>query len=288
MAFTRTPGGLAEKWRFHDKPTVWVEGPTDILFYYPIVVGKGCRMEPYHGTENAEALIEALVEKDYPIVVVTDGDYETLRSTMPKHRRLIVLSRYSFENYLWESQPVNSACLRHAQCGDDKDLVSAEMKKVEAHLKSELQELVALDAAARSMTDDAPDVLPDRVDSLLAHHKRPVLDSGKVRALIAQATAQVGAKELREAKKDLRAALKERPFIHLLNGHIVFGVLWRVFLSAAERESKVPSNVTHIALTQLLADAIWKHCREDDHIRLRRKMRSAILECNKTFLAMAS
>lgn len=149
MAFTRTPGGLAEKWRFHQVPTIWVEGPTDIFFYEPICDSLCCRLEAFHGAENAEALIKGLVDTDYPYLVILDGDYRILKPVRSQHRCVIVLARYSFENFLWEREAVNRACLRHAQCGDKKDIVTTEMERVAEHLSKELLYAVALDVAAR-------------------------------------------------------------------------------------------------------------------------------------------
>ena len=82
VPFTRTPTGVVGKWRFYNVPTVWVEGPTDIYFYQPVLGDLACRIEPFHGSENAVALINELVGSDHPYVVILDGDYTILsRST---------------------------------------------------------------------------------------------------------------------------------------------------------------------------------------------------------------
>ena len=122
VGFTRTPSGIVGKWHFYSMPTIWVEGPTDIYFYSPIVDDLQCRIEAFHGHENATALIEGLRDHGLPYLVVLDGDYDILSAWRSPHKRVIRLRRYSFENYLWEREPLNRACHRSAQSGDRTEL----------------------------------------------------------------------------------------------------------------------------------------------------------------------
>ena len=170
MAFARTSGGIAEKWRFHQVPTVWLEGPTDLFFYKPISDGISCRFEPFHGGANARALISALKEHDYPYLVVLDGDYSILNPKRSPHRRVIVLPCYSYENLLWEPYAINMACLRHARCGEQKDLIMSAMNQVVLMFKKDLLPALVLDVAARRM-ESPPKVLPDHIESLLNGQK---------------------------------------------------------------------------------------------------------------------
>lgn len=275
MAFTRTPGGLAEKWRFHQIPTIWVEGPTDIFFYEPICDSLNCRLQAFHGLENAEALVRGLVEHDYPYLVILDGDYRVLKPARSPHRCIIVLARYSFENYLWENEPINRACLRHAQCGDKKDLVGIEMDRIAKHLACELLQAVALDVAARR-SPSSPAVLPERIEQLLVDHTRPDIDPAKVAKLVAAVEAHLDPKIVREAKEDVRKFLADRCITHLLRGHLVFGVLRRIFLRAAANESGKNCQIPNDALTQLLADIVWRRAKSEDHRALKRKVRYVI------------
>lgn len=273
--FTRTPAGLAEKWRFHNVPTVWVEGPTDIYFYEPMLDGLAFRLEAFHGVENSAALVDSLKRYNYPYLVVIDGDYRILSRTRSPHPRVLFLSRYSFENYLWECDAVNKACLRHARCGDDKDLVVSEMAAVENHLKTELGEVVALDVAAR-MTDPSPAVLPDHIDALLRSQKGVSVESARVGAIVAAARASIDAATTRRASASIKHFLTKRPFMHLLKGHLVLGVLRRIFVNAAAKESGANSQVSNDALTQLLAEKVWRRNKSPDHVSLRRRLREKL------------
>ena len=118
MAFTRTPGGNLKKWRFYPMPLVWVEGETDFCFYRPIADKIPHRFESLGGRKNAEPLIQALRNHNYPYLVILDGDYEILRHSRAPYHSVIILSRYSFENFLWDTATVNYVCRVHARCGD--------------------------------------------------------------------------------------------------------------------------------------------------------------------------
>jgi hypothetical protein len=272
-SFTRTPGGLAEKWRFHQVPTIWVEGPTDIFFYEPVVENLPCRMEAMHGSENAKALIQALVDHDYPYLVILDGDYEILKPAPAPHGCVVILARYSFENFLWEQEAINRACLRHARCGETKDLVASEMERVAKHLKKELLHAVALDIAARR-SPSPPAVLPDAIEQLALTKSVPDVDPTKVAALVASVEVQLDPKIVKAAQADLRRFLKARCITHVLNGHLILGILRRLFIRAAEQESGTKGALSNDALTQILTDMVWRRCPSDDHKQLKRIIRT--------------
>lgn len=272
-SFTRTPGGLAEKWRFHQVPTIWVEGPTDIFFYEPIIENLQCRMEAMQGSENAKALIQALLDHDYPYLVILDGDYEILKPATAPHRCVVILARYSFENFLWEHEAINRACLRHARCGEQKDLVASEMDRMAKHLKKELLHAVALDIAARR-SPSPPAVLPDAIEQLALGNSGPEVDPVKVAALVAAVEVQLDPKEIKAAQKDLKDFLKTRCITHVLNGHLILGILRRLFIRAAEQESGTKGSLSNDAFTQILTDMVWRRCPSDDHKHLKRTIQT--------------
>ena len=177
--FTRTDSGLAEKWRFCEELIVWVEGPTDVLFYR-IMAGSVrsviCRFEAFGGRPTGLKLIRELKNKDYPYVVILDGDYDILRGTRAPHGSVLIVPRYSVENLLWERDAVNEVCCRHAQCGEKRDLVGDDMATVERVIERELLGAIVLDVAARGMRC-APKVLPDRVEAILKGKRDLAVDS---------------------------------------------------------------------------------------------------------------
>ena len=277
MAFTRTSGGLAEKWRFHQMPTVWLEGPTDIIFYTPISDGLSCRFEPFHGRANAGALISALKEHDYPYLVVLDGDYSILNPKRSPHRRIIVLPRYSYENLLWEPYAINNACLRHAHCGDRKDLTVSAMAQAVLMFKKEFLPALVLDVAARRM-ETPPKVLPDHIEQLLQGQTAVTFDPDRLKAIVNKARKTVDAKFVKESKSDITSFLQSRCISHLIRGHLLFGLLRRIFVQAANKERGSKSVTADDALLQMFSDAVWRCCEEGDHKRLKRKFRSKLRE----------
>jgi hypothetical protein len=284
MAFTRTPAGLAEKWRFHSVPTIWVEGPTDIFFYEPMLGNLSYRLEAFHGSRNSKALIDALVKHNYPYVVILDGDYSTLKPRRSPHRSVVILARYSFENYLWEAKPVNRACLRHACCGDEKDLVIGEMERVEKHLQRELILAVSMDIAAREIPS-APTVLPEKIEPLLCNQVDVSVNATRVSAITSRAQSQLTRTVIRSAKGKVKAFLRQRAFMHLLKGHMVLGVLRRIFVTAATKEKGSGAQISNDILTQLLAEMIWRGCDSSDHKKLKKKVRARVRELYQQYPA---
>ena len=235
MTFTRTPGGLAEKWRFHQVPTIWLEGPTDLFFFQPISAGILCRFEPFHGFKNSRALIDSLKQNNYPYLVILDGDYSVLGKQRSPHRHVIVLPRYSYENLLWEPDAINFACRRHARCGDQKDLVASSMNSTVNQLVQHFLPALVLDIAARQM-ETSPKILPDRVDSLLKDQSGVSFDLSRLNALISSAEKEVDGQHVVDAERQVQAFLRDRCISHLINGHLLFGLLRRLFVHAANRE----------------------------------------------------
>lgn len=282
MAFTRTSRGLAEKWRFHQVPTIWVEGPTDLYFYEPITHGLPCRFEPFHGAENARALVEELKAKNYPYLVILDGDYSILKRTRTPHRRVIRLPRYSYENLLWEHEAINNACLRHARCGESKDLVKTHMSTIIRRLKSEILPALVLDVAARRM-DPAPGVLPQRVEPLLKSQRSVEFEKSRLKEIEKKAKQDVDAILAEEANEDVCSFMGQRCISHLIPGHFLFGLLRRIFVQAADRERGSKSIAADDALLQIFSDAVWRFCTDGDHQRLKRNFRSKLRELGAHF-----
>ena len=278
MAFTRTPGGLVEKWQFHQLPTVWIEGPSDVCFYKPMSDGIPCRFEPFYGDINAKPLIKALQEHNHPYFVILDGDYRILNRLRAPHKSVLILTRYSFENFLWEPYAVNLVCCLQALCGDEKDLVSADMETAKQMINKELLAAIILDVAARE-SSSSPKLLPKHIDSILKKGRGIKIDPLKVDKLISEAKNEIDQQALVKAKVAVDKFLRTRCITHLLKGHLLFGLLRRIFTNAAAREmSKKLNSPNDNTLKQLLSAEVWKWSRSDDHKRLKRSFRKKLRE----------
>jgi hypothetical protein len=282
MEFTRTPGGLIEKWRFHDVPTIWIEGSTDLFFYQPAANGIPCRFEPFCGAKNSDALLDALLQHDYPYLVILDGDYSILGRRRSPHPHALILSRYSYENYLWEPEAINSACLRHACCGDNKDLVITKMHSAQTMLEDLLLPVLILDVAAREM-ETSPKVLPDRIDCLLVGKKSANLEPERLEEILCQSNQLVDATMVRVADEKVSGFLQKRPVTHLIQGHLLFGLLRRIFIESANRERGSSASAGDQALLQIFSDAVWLRCKSGDHAQLKRKLRSSLRNVSEKF-----
>ena len=234
-----------------------------------------CRIEAFHGSENATALIKGLRDYDLPYVVVLDGDYNVLTSFRSSHKRVIYLRRYSFENYLWEREPINRACHRSAQSGDRTDVVGPEFERLTNHLNERLREVVELDVAARR-SNPAPKVLPDRVERLLVDARNPDICPIKVGQITTAITPTLATNVLQQARTDVAAYLQEHRLVDLLKGHILFGVLRLLFTRIATTIKGTKVIVDDDALTQLLSDAVWKRSPSQAHKTLRSHLRSKV------------
>ena len=236
-----------------------------------------CRFEPFHGRSNAGSLIRALQDHGYPYVVILDGDYDILKRSRAPHRWVMILPRYSFENLLWESEAVNKACLRHAECGEDKDLVSHHMAATKRMIEQELLCAIILDVAARR-SPSPPEVFPDRIEPILKRSDRTDVDPDKITVRTEVAKNKIDCQTLQGARASVTRFLTDHCITHLLKGHLLFGLLRRIFIIAATRERGNRINVHDIVLTQMLSDAIWRYCKTGDHQRLKRAFRSKLRE----------
>lgn len=279
--FTRTATGVVGSRYFYAKPLVWVEGSTDIYFYEPIMGELNCVLKPFHGEKNAKALIDGLKNggSRYPFAVILDGDYGILERRKSVHRWVVYLRRYSFENYLWEKDSLNRSCLKHAQCGEIRDEIGDEFDRIERDLKSKLLAAVELDVAARA-NDDGIDVLPDRIDILLGHHEKPDVCPVKVSKIIRKAKKEIQKEALKTAQDKVSSYTSCNNFSWLLSGHLLFGVIQRVFTQNTARIRGKKVLVNNDTLTQLLSEMVWRRMPSDEHRRLRRKLVSVVRELN--------
>lgn len=136
-----------------------------------------------------------MVNDNLPYLVLLDGDYAILSGGRSIHRHVVRLDRYSFENYLWESEVINRACHRAACSGDRTDIAGPEFDRINQHLANTLHEMVEVDVAARR-SDPAPKVLPDRVDRLLVDARRPEICPHKVANIIKAVLPSIEAQAL--------------------------------------------------------------------------------------------
>lgn len=284
MSFNRTVAGLVAKHLFYREPLVWVEGPSDIPFYEEVLSNFQCRVEAAGGREECSKLTESLIKHDFPYVVILDGDYGILERKRSPHRRVILLQRYSTENYLFEKEPAERVCRNCARLPCGEDLIGDSFEEVITYLESELRELIILDIA-NYRASTGRQVLPHRADALLGHRERIIFDSARLAHLVATAASNLHTSEIEEARRLIDVFLSERRLIDIVRGHFLFGVLRRLIWGAVRRRSGRKPTIDDNTLKILLTVAVWRGKLETDHKNLRRRLLRAVREVRKRLVA---
>ena len=149
MSFSRTPSGLTAEYLFYPEILVYVEGHTDIPFYDAVLQNYNCRIRTYREKKESNRLTEELIEKNRPYVVVVDGHYEMLERTRSQHRRIVLLHRHSYENYLFEEESIKQLCLDRSHSKDslEEPLASSEFTDFAQDIEVKFKDLLILDVA---------------------------------------------------------------------------------------------------------------------------------------------
>ena len=100
----------------------------------------------------------------------------------------------------------------------------------------------------------------------------------RLKAKINKVRKTVDAKFVKEAKSDITSFLQARSISHLVKGHLLFGLLRRIFVQAANKERGSNSALTKDVALQIFSDAVWQYCKKGDHKRLKRKFRCKLRE----------
>lgn len=275
MSFSRTDSGLAAEHLFHDEILVYVEGYTDILFYKAVLQNYNCRIKSKNGREECEKAATILAEGDYPYVVILDGNYEILERTRSKHRRVIFLHRHSFENYLFEKEPIEQFCHERAHLEDSLEkLPNSKFRAVVENTELKFKELIVLDVAhQRSHT--GYDALPNRPDRFLRPGRSINFRDDEIQQWCAQAAQRINRQSINNAKALVEKFLKKRRFIDLLPGHFAFGIMRRLIIHTIDR------TISDDDVRVPLSKDVWGLVETDDHDSLKRRLRRAVRQAQQ-------
>ena len=272
MSFSRTNSGLAAEYLFYDEILVYVEGYTDIPFYNAVLQNYNCRIKAKNGREECEKAATVLIDGDCPYVVILDGNYEILECPRSKHRRVIFLHRHSFENYLFEKEPIEQFCHERTHLADSLEkLPSSKFGAVVKNTELKFKELIVLDVAhQRSHT--GYDVLPNKPDRFLKPGKSVNFQDNEIQQRCTEATQRIDRQSIDNAKALVEKFLKKRRFINLLPGHFAFGIMRRLIIHTIDRP--ISDDDVRVPLSR----AVWGLVKTDDHNSLKRRLRHAVRE----------
>ena len=273
MSLTQTLPEIIAECLLYPKIVVHVEGDADIPFYETVLRDYGCEVIPRNGRKQCEALGDELAQGNYPYVVVLDGDYELLEVTRSKHRRVILLHRYSFENYLFEGEPIEQFCRYRPPNVSLKKLASRFQEVVE-NVERKFKELVVLDVAHRR-SGTGYKVLPKSPERFFSTRGKVDFRYAEIQKWCTAATQRIDQQNIKDARALVDEFLKDHRLIDLLPGHFAFAMIRRLIIKTVNRkisddDIKVP-----------LSTSVWDLVQTPDHNSLKRRLRYAVREAEK-------
>ncbi len=272
MSFSRTPSGLAAEYLFYPEILVYVEGHTDIPFYNAILQNYNCRVKAKNGKPECEKLARFLGEDNYPYVVILDGHYDILGRARSQHRRVILLHRHSYENYLFEEEPIKQFCRDRVPSEDslEEPLASDEFKDFAENIEVKFKDLLILDVA-HQLSKTGQKTFFQTPDRFFKVH----FQDNEIRKQYAAAVNGIHTRRIDEAKNLVEKYLREHRFIDLLPGHFAFGIMRRLISNTVGKS--VPNDEIRLYLSRV----VWLLVKTRDHNSLKRRLRKAVREAEQ-------
>ena len=271
MSFSRTRSGLKAGPLFYQEIVVYVEGDSDVPFYDQVLQGYNYHIKLQHGKEEGKKLVATLEQDDPPYVVILDGDYEILERTRSTHRRVILLHRYSFENYLFEEEPIEHFCRDRTHLEDSLEKLANLFQKVVENTELKFKELIVLDVA-HQRSNTGYNVLPNKPDRFLKPGKSVDFRNDEIQKQCAEAAQGIDKQCLEEIRSLVNKFLSKSRFIDLLPGHFAFGIMRRLIIHTIDRP--ISDDDVRVPLSR----AVWGLVKTDDHNSLKRRLRHAVRE----------
>ena len=282
MSFSRTPSGLKAEYRFYSKTVVYVEGYTDITFYNTVLQKYNCHIKAAKdGRKECEKLAKDLIENNRPYVVIIDGDYEILERTRSKHRRVVLLHRYSFENYIFEEEPIEQFCHDLARLEDSLEkLIDNRFSVLLEDIALKFNDLLILDVA-HQCTKTGLKTLFHKPDKFFKTQKKVDFRDDEIQKRCIEATQCIDGQSITNAKTLVEKFLEKHRVIDLFPGHFAFGIIRRLIIDTLNRKNKRNPNILDDTIRGSLSREVWRLVETPDHNSLKRRLRSAVLEAKK-------
>ena len=269
MSFSRTPLGAAAEYLFYPEILVYVEGHTDIPFYEKVLQGYDCYIKPQDGREECKKLVPLLLKDNLPFVIILDGDYEILVSTQGEHGRVILLERYSFENYLFEEEPIGQFC-RHRHPRANLERLVSRFRKVVQNIEVQFKELIVLDVA-HQYSHSSYEVLPDRPQRFFG--RGPIgFEDSEIQEWCERAAQSIDEQSIEDARILVDKFLKKHRLIDLLPGHFALAIIRRLIVKTLKR------NIANDDITIPLSTSVWDLVETPDHNSLKECLLHAVQE----------
>ena len=272
MSFSRTPLGAAAEYLFYSEILVYVEGHSDIPFYEKVLQNYDCYIKAKGGREECKKLVPFLSKNNLPFIVILDGDYEILISTQSEHSRVILLDRYSFENYLFEEEPIEQFC-RHRHPRANLEKLVSRFREVVQNIEVQFKELIVLDVA-HQYSHSGYEVLPDRPQRFFERNPTDFRDS-EIREWCGKAAQCIDEQSIEDARILVDKFLKKHRLIDLLPGHFALAIIRRLIVKTVNR------NIANDDITIPLSTSVWDLVETPDHNSLQDRLLHAVREAEK-------
>ena len=283
MEFIRTDPGIENRDLFYlPKILVYVEGYEDIPFYEEVLQNHDYHLKAQGGREECKKLVTVLVEKDLPYVVVLDGDYEILTRARSKHRRVVWLHRYAFENYLFEEEPIKQFCRDYAHLEDslEEPLASSEFMDFIQNIEIKFKDLIILDVA-HQRAETGYDTLPDRPDRFFKSQTGIDFLDSQIQQWQTEAANHIDSQNIDNTRISVDNFLRDHRFVDLLPGHFAFGIIKRLIIDTISRRLRRNPNISNDTIRISLSREVWRLVKTRDHNSLKRRLRRAVREAEK-------
>ncbi len=279
MSFSRTDSGLAAEHLFYSEILVYVEGYTDIPFYDAVLHNYNCRLKAKNGKSECEKLATLLEQNEFPYVVVLDGHYEILERTRSRHRRIVLLHRHSYENYLLEEEPIKQFCGDRVRLEDslEEPLTSEEFTEFVGDTEAKFKDLLVLDVTHQRLKTGNETFFrnPDRF------FKESFRDD-EIQKQCTVAAKNIDTESIDKVKILVEAFLQERRCLDLIPGHFAFGLM-RCLISNIVGKS-IPNDEIRLYLSRI----VWRLIKTRAHNSLKRRLRRAVREAEQIRQANSS
>ena len=281
MPFSRTPSGLKAEYLFYSEIVVYVEGYTDIPFYKAVLQDYNCRIKAKNGRKECDKLAAHIIQDNCPYVVILDGDYEILNRTHSKHRRIILLHRHSFENYLFEEEPIEQFCqdLAHLEDSSEK-LIDGRFSALLEDIALKFKDLLVLDVA-HQCAETGCETLFHELYKFFKTPKKVDFRDDEIQKRYTEATQCIDGQSVVSAKTLVEKFLEKHRVIDLLPGHFAFGIIRSLIIDTVNKKNNRNSNISDDSIRGSLSREVWRLVETPDHKSLKRRLRCAVLEAKK-------
>lgn len=289
MTLERTDEGKINKYLFSENILIWVEGADDLPFYINSCLDLECRFISAGGKEESNKLRKALIEEDLPYVVIVDGDYNVIEKKSRQNNRIIILDRYSIENYFFENELMyqlckDYLCLKIGNNSDNADeienwcgIVTDDFNKLVEECEVNLHQLIILDISnCKAYT--GINTLPQNIDQLLSSTRGIVFNIEEIENRLIHLNHGLPSNIINDVIANVVRFIQERRFLDTIPGHLLFGLIRRFVGKEVRKFTHKAISIDNDSLILLLTKYMWSIVTSDDHVKLKAKLREAIKE----------